>query len=99
VTGTTGTTGGSAPSKSATPSTLDPTTAPAPAVEASSGALAFTGLGDVAQWLAVVGGALIILGFVLLVMVDTPRRLLYRLARSGTGGRVGRGARWLWGRQ
>jgi hypothetical protein len=58
--------------------------------------LAFTGLGDVAQWLAIVGGALIILGFVLLVMVDTPRRLVYRMARSGHAGRA---ARWLWGRQ
>jgi hypothetical protein len=53
----------------------------------------------VAQWLAVVGGALIILGFVLLVMVDTPRRVLYRLARSGGAGRAGRAVRWLWGRQ
>ena len=54
-----------------------------PVVEASSGSLAFTGVGVVAQWLAVVGGALMVLGFVLLVMVDTPRRLMYRLAHTG----------------
>ena len=33
-----------------------------------------------AQWAAIVGGALMILGFALLIMVDTPRRLMYRLA-------------------
>ncbi len=41
-------------------------------MQASSRALAFTGVGGVAQWLAVAGGALIIVGFVLLAMVDTP---------------------------
>ncbi len=61
--------------------TADPTTAAGPVVAASSGALAFTGVGVIAQWLAVVGGALMVLGFVLLVMVDTPRRIMFRLAR------------------
>jgi len=61
--------------------TADPTTASGPVVAASSGALAFTGVGVIAQWLAVVGGALMVLGFVLLVMVDTPRRIMFRLAR------------------
>jgi hypothetical protein len=70
----------------------DPPSGAAPIVEASSGALAFTGLGDIAQWLAVVGGALIILGFVLLTMVDAPRRLLYQLTQGGGAGRT---ARWL----
>jgi hypothetical protein len=37
----------------------------------------------VAQWAAVVGGILIIVGFVLLILVDTPRRILYRLTRRG----------------
>ena len=70
--------------------TADPTTAPDPVVEASSSSLAFTGVGVVAQWLAVVGGALIVLGFVLLVMVDTPRRVMYRLAHQGLRRRGGR---------
>jgi hypothetical protein len=67
--------------KSSTADTGAPTTAPDPVVSASSGALAFTGVGVIAQWLAVVGGALMILGFVLLLMVDTPRRLRFRLAQ------------------
>ena len=54
-----------------------------PIVEASSGSLAFTGLGGVTQWLAVVGGAFVVLGFALLVLVDAPRRLTYRLAQIG----------------
>ncbi len=54
-------------------------TVPDPVVSANSGSLAFTGVGMVAQWAAVVGGALIIVGFVLLILVDTPRRILYRL--------------------
>ena len=50
-------------------------------VEANSGSLAFTGLGSIAQWLAIVGGALMLVGFILLTMVDAPRRALHRLAR------------------
>jgi hypothetical protein len=50
-------------------------------VQADSGSLAFTGLGSIAQWLAVVGGALMLVGFVLLTMVDAPRRARHRLAR------------------
>ncbi len=64
----------------------DPTTAPDPVVEASSNSLAFTGVGVIAEWLAVAGGILILLGFALLVMADTPRRLMYRLAHRGTTG-------------
>jgi hypothetical protein len=60
--------------------TSDPSTKPDPVVEANSGSLAFTGLGMVAQWLAIVGGALMILGFTLLGIADTPRRVMYRLA-------------------
>jgi hypothetical protein len=37
----------------------------------------------IAQWIAVAGGVLILLGFALLVMADTPRRVVYRLARHG----------------
>ena len=55
-------------------------------VQASSGALAFTGLGDVAQWLAVIGGALMLVGFVLLTMADAPRRIRYRLAQRHAPG-------------
>ncbi|HVA04822.1 MAG TPA: DUF6801 domain-containing protein [Acidimicrobiales bacterium] len=82
--------GGATGAGSSHSSSGDPTTAPDPVVEASSGSLAFTGVGVIAQWLAVAGGVLIILGFVLLVMADTPRRLIYRLARhSPTGPRFG----------
>ncbi len=67
--------------------TADQTTAPGPVVAASSGALAFTGVGVIAQWLAVVGGALMVLGFALLIMVDTPRRIMFRLARHNASWR------------
>ncbi len=67
-------------------STGDPTTAPDPVVQASSNSLAFTGVGVIAQWLAVAGGVLMLIGFALLVMADTPRRLIYRLAHRGTAG-------------
>jgi len=56
---------------------------PDPVVEANSGSLAFTGLGGVTQWLAVVGGVLVLLGCALLGLVDAPRRLVYRLAHLG----------------
>ena len=56
---------------------------PDPVVAANSGSLAFTGLGGVTQWLAVVGGTLVLLGCALLGLVDAPRRLLYRLAHLG----------------
>jgi len=65
----------------------DPSGTSDPVVSANAGALAFTGLGALAQWLAVLGGALMILGFVLLAVVDTPRRVMYRLATLGPGGR------------
>jgi hypothetical protein len=61
---------------SSSPTTADPVTA-------SSGSLAFTGLGGVTWWLGVVGGALMLVGFALLVLVDTPRRLVFRIAQSG----------------
>jgi hypothetical protein len=61
---------------SSSPSTADPVTA-------SSGSLAFTGLGGVTWWLGVVGGALMLVGFALLVLVDIPRRLVFRIAQGG----------------
>ncbi len=67
--------------------TSDPPSKPDPVVQASSGSLAFTGLGIVAQWLAIVGGALMIFGFALLAIVDTPRRVMYRLATLNPVGR------------
>ncbi len=73
-------TGSSLSGASDPPSKADPPSNADPVVQASSGSLAFTGLGAVAQWVAIVGGALIVLGFAMLVMVDTPRRLVYRLA-------------------
>jgi len=54
-----------------------------PVVEASSGSLAFTGLGGVTHWLALAGGALVLLGLALLVLVDAPGRLKYQLAHLG----------------
>ncbi len=68
---------------SSDPGASDPPAGADPVVEASSGSLAFTGLGSIAQWLAIVGGALMLVGFVLLTMVDAPRRALRRLARTG----------------
>ena len=75
-------TGGATGTGSSRASTAAATSAPDPVVSASSGSLAFTGVGVIAQWLAVVGGALMIVGFVLLLMVDTPRRIMFRVANS-----------------
>jgi hypothetical protein len=67
---------------SSTPTASDPVTA-------SSGSLAFTGLGGVTWWLGVAGAALMLVGMALLVLVDTPRRLVFRLAQRGTQRRLG----------
>ncbi len=77
-----------------------------PIVSANSGALAFTGTGPLAQWLAIVGAALVLLGIALLIVVDAPRRLLMELVkpwRSASqlprvGRSAGRGADWFLGR-
>jgi len=58
-------------------------TTPDPVVEANSGSLAFTGLGGVTQWLAIVGGVLVLVGCALLGLVDAPRRLVHRFAHLG----------------
>jgi hypothetical protein len=63
-------------SGSSSPTSADPVTA-------SSGSLAFTGLGGFTWWLGVVGGALMLVGLALLVLVDTPRRIAFRLAQHG----------------
>ncbi|MDR3649409.1 MAG: hypothetical protein P4L20_09990 [Acidimicrobiales bacterium] len=60
------------------------TTAPtARPVTAPSGSLAFTGIGPGIGVLTVFGGALILLGFALLVLVDAPRRALAQFASLG----------------
>jgi hypothetical protein len=81
---------GGGSSQSGTSGTADPV------VSASSRSLAFTGIGAVAQLLAIVGGALVLLGFALLTVADAPRRLRYRLAHLGLAWR--RPARWILGR-
>ncbi len=68
------------PTGAGTSGSSDPSAPSDPVVAASSGALAFTGLGGLAQLLAVVGGALMVLGFALLAVVDAPRRVMHRLA-------------------
>jgi hypothetical protein len=75
-------------------------TTTAKVVTAASGSLAFTGSGPGIGILGVIGGALILLGFALLVLVDAPRRAISRLAflsSSATWRRVRAGApagRW-----
>ena len=60
------------------------TTAPtAKPVTAPSGSLAFTGTGPGIGVLSVLGGALVLLGFALLVLVDAPRRAVAQLASLG----------------
>ncbi len=60
------------------------TTAPtAKPVTAPSGSLAFTGAGPGIGILGVIGAALIVLGFALLVLVDAPRRAMARLVFLG----------------
>jgi hypothetical protein len=49
-------------------------------VTAASKSLAFTGSGPGVGMLGVIGGALILLGFALLVLVDAPRRAMAQLA-------------------
>jgi hypothetical protein len=63
----------------------------------SSNALAFTGPGAVVTWAAVVGALLSLLGIVLLLVVDTPRRALARLSFSASSRRpMGSGPRAHW---
>ena len=47
---------------------------------ASSGSLAFTGPSQTLNVLALAGGALVLLGLLMLTMLDAPRRVLHRLA-------------------
>ncbi|HXQ91135.1 MAG TPA: hypothetical protein VN768_06200 [Acidimicrobiales bacterium] len=49
----------------------------------SSSSLAFTGPGNGVSWTALLGGALVILGLVLLVLLSTPRRAVVALAYAG----------------
>jgi hypothetical protein len=64
---------------STTPTTAKVVTAPA-------SSLAFTGVGPGVGVLGIVGGALILLGFALLVLVDAPRRALAQFAALGPSG-------------
>jgi hypothetical protein len=81
---TTGQVATAATSGSSHPGTTNHVGSADPVVQASSSSLAFTGVGAVAQWMAAIGGALIIVGFVLLTMVDAPRRVLYRFTRRSS---------------
>jgi hypothetical protein len=64
------------PKAGATTTAAGPVTSPA-------SALAFTGPGPGIGVLAILGGAMILLGFALLVLVDAPRRALAQLASLG----------------
>jgi hypothetical protein len=59
------------------------TTTVSPVVKASSGSLAFTGTGPGIGILGILGGALILLGFALLALVDAPRRAMSSLVFLG----------------
>jgi hypothetical protein len=50
-------------------------------VTAASGSLAFTGSGPGLNMVTLVGSVLILVGLVLLVLVDVPRRVLGQLSR------------------
>jgi len=78
----------------------DPTTAASPVVraasgstevttasvvQADSGALAFTGVGGGTLLLGATGGVLALLGAVLLILADAPRRLLLRMSPAFAG--------------
>jgi hypothetical protein len=72
------------------------TTTASPVQTASSGSLAFTGPGQGIKSITLAGVALMLLGLVLLLLVDVPRRALRSLASVGAGlssapgaGRVG----------
>jgi hypothetical protein len=61
------------------------TTSGSKVVTAASKSLAFTGSGPGIGMLGVIGGALILLGFALLVLVDAPRRAISRLGFLASG--------------
>ncbi len=85
--------GGGSSSTTAPPATTPTTKAPAGGggggtttptiVTVPSTKLAFTGVGPGIGVLGVLGGALILLGFALLVLVDAPRRAMSRLVLLG----------------
>ena len=85
--------GGGSSSTTAPPATTTTTKAPAGGggggtttptiVTVPSTKLAFTGVGPGIGVLSVLGGALILLGFALLVLVDAPRRAVAQLASLG----------------
>ena len=54
------------------------------ATTASSGSLAYTGPGAATTWTVLVGALLVLLGIVLLLLVDAPRRMLARLSTTGS---------------
>ncbi|HLM95797.1 MAG TPA: hypothetical protein VK283_05735, partial [Acidimicrobiales bacterium] len=85
--------GGGSTSTTAPPATTTTTKAPAGGggggttaanvVTAPSTKLAFTGIGPGIGVLSVLGGALVLLGLALLVLVDAPRRAVAQLASLG----------------
>ena len=58
-------------------------------VTAASGSLAFTGPNRATEWMAIVGTLFVVLGLVIFVLADLPRRLRYRLHTSNRGIRNG----------
>lgn len=96
TTSSTGSTSDPAASSSADPPDSTPPADPASssssadpnAVSASSGSLAFTGTGEAIGWLTLSGAALFLVGFVLLLLSDIPRRLIGQLLRQSRGFRV-----------
>ncbi|HTZ08389.1 MAG TPA: hypothetical protein VMB72_04910, partial [Acidimicrobiales bacterium] len=97
TTATPGTTGPADPPRAASPSVKaaagTPEVTTAPVVEASSGSLAFTGLGGGTIVLGATGAVLALVGAVLLVLADAPRRLVARLTPGPGGGGGAAGGR------
>ncbi|HTT85758.1 MAG TPA: GDSL-type esterase/lipase family protein [Acidimicrobiales bacterium] len=86
---TTSTTAGTVPgttSSTVAPATKSTGTPPvtSAAVQAPSSALAFTGPSTGIRIMGLVGVGAVIVGVAMLVLVDAPRRLLWRLSRSGS---------------
>jgi hypothetical protein len=83
--------GGAPPSATTVPKAVTTTTKPTSGgttpttgpVTAPASSLAFTGSGPGVSLLAILGGALILLGLTLMVLVDAPRRALMQLAALG----------------
>ncbi len=87
----------SSPTTAAAPTTIAPTTKRG-AVPAASSSLAFTGPGAGLKMLTLFGTALMLLGLVILILADIPRRMLRHLAYVSSGRWKGHGTvgiRWI----